>query len=79
MKERHPVMAEPESNMLSRWTRWTRWVKKFCAEEDGPTSVEYAITLSLIIVICISGIMPTGNNANATFKTVSGKLGSASS
>jgi len=60
-------------------TRLTHWVREFCEREDGPTSVEYAITLSLIIVICISGIMPTGNNANATFKTVSSKLGSASS
>lgn len=56
-----------------------RWALDFYKAEDGPTSVEYAITLSLIIVICVSGIQSMGNNANATFKTVSGKLGSASS
>lgn len=56
-----------------------RWVLKFYATEDGPTSVEYAITLSLIAVICISAITSLGKDANATFKTVSSKLGSASS
>jgi pilus assembly protein Flp/PilA len=56
-----------------------RWVLNLYAAEDGPTSVEYAITLSLIAVICISGVTSVGNNANQTFKTVSNKLGSASS
>jgi pilus assembly protein Flp/PilA len=74
-RNRKPV-SPPESIMLASCKRW---VLEFYKAEDGPTSVEYAITLSLIIVICISGIMPTGNNANATFKTVSSKLGSASS
>jgi Flp pilus assembly pilin Flp len=52
---------------------------EFYAAEDGPTSVEYAITLSLIAVICISAITELGHNSNQTFKTVSSKLGSASS
>jgi pilus assembly protein Flp/PilA len=52
---------------------------EFLRREDGPTSVEYAITLSLIAVICISSITSLGSKANTTFKTVSGKLGSASS
>lgn len=56
-----------------------RWAWRFCAAEDGPTSVEYAITLSLITVICISAITSVGSKANTTFKTVSSKLGSASS
>ncbi len=60
-------------------TRLKRWALNFYAAEDGPTSVEYAITLSLIATICISGVTSMGTHANQTFKTVSSKLGSASS
>jgi pilus assembly protein Flp/PilA len=60
-------------------SRIARKALEFLKREDGPTSVEYAITLSLIVVICLSAITSVGNNANTTFKTVSGKLGSASS
>jgi pilus assembly protein Flp/PilA len=60
-------------------SRMKRIVLNFYAAEEGPTSVEYAITLSLIAVICISGVTSVGSHANTTFKTVSSKLGSASS
>ncbi len=60
-------------------SRWKRRVMEFYTAEDGPTSVEYAITLSLIAVICISAITELGQNSNQTFKTVSSKLGSHSS
>lgn len=55
------------------------WVQEFCQREDGPTAVEYAVMLSLIIVVCLTAITSLGNNANTTFKTVGQKLASASS
>jgi pilus assembly protein Flp/PilA len=58
---------------------WTCSVMEFYKAEDGPTAVEYAVVLALIVVVCIGAIMTLGNNANATFKTVGGKVGSASS
>jgi pilus assembly protein Flp/PilA len=44
--------------------------------EDGPTAVEYAVMLALIIVVCIAAIQAVGNNANQEFNTVAGVLGS---
>ena len=48
----------------------------FIVREDGPTAVEYAVMLALIIVVCISAITALGKNANSTFKTVGTALGS---
>ena len=50
----------------------------FVKREDGPTAVEYAVMLALIIVVCITTIGTLGTNANATFSKVSGSLTSAS-
>jgi pilus assembly protein Flp/PilA len=47
---------------------------KFLKSEDGPTAVEYAVMLALIIVVCLVAITALGTNANATFTTVSNKL-----
>jgi pilus assembly protein Flp/PilA len=59
--------------------RIRRALVEFCRREDGPTAVEYAVMLALIIVVCLTAISALGQNSNNTFKTVSGKLGSASS
>jgi len=40
---------------------------QFLREEDGPTAVEYAVMLALIIVVCITAITTLGSNANQTF------------
>lgn len=38
----------------------------FLTNEDGPTAVEYAVMLALIIVVCIGSITTLGKNANTT-------------
>ena len=53
-------------------------VQRFLISEDGPTAVEYAVMLALIIVVCITAITTLGTKANATFNTVSNQLGAAS-
>jgi len=53
-------------------------VKNFLVAEDGPTAVEYAVMLALIIVVCIAAITTLGKNANATFGTVGTAVGGAS-
>ena len=45
-------------------------IVKFVKAEDGPTAVEYAVMLALIIVVCIGAITTLGTNANTTFGTV---------
>ncbi len=51
----------------------------FLQREDGPTAVEYAVMLALIIVVCIAAITALGSNANVTFSGVSDTIGSTSS
>ncbi len=50
-------------------------VANFLKREDGPTAVEYAVMLALIIVVCIVAITTIGTNANATFNVVGSQLG----
>jgi pilus assembly protein Flp/PilA len=45
-------------------------VETFLRNEDGPTAVEYAVMLALIIVVCITAITTLGTNANKTFSNV---------
>jgi pilus assembly protein Flp/PilA len=45
-------------------------VVNFLRNEDGPTAVEYAVMLALIIVVCITAISALGSNANNTFSYV---------
>ncbi len=49
-------------------------IQDFLLREDGPTAVEYAVMLALIVVVCITAITSLGSNANKTFTTVSNKL-----
>ena len=50
----------------------------FLRSEDGPTAVEYAVMLALIIVVCLAAIGVLGKNANTTFDTVGQSIASAS-
>jgi len=50
--------------------RFANSVKNFIVSEDGPTAVEYAVMLALIIVVCITAITTLGTNANSTFSNV---------
>jgi pilus assembly protein Flp/PilA len=54
-------------------------VVKFLKQEDGPTAVEYAVMLALIIVVCIGAITILGNNANGTFGSVGTTIGGTGS
>ena len=51
-------------------------VRRFLVAEDGPTAVEYAVMLALIVIVCLGTITTIGTNANATFQKVSDSLGS---
>ena len=44
--------------------------RRFLASEDGPTAVEYAVMLALILVACISIVTSLGQSASGTFSTV---------
>ena len=42
----------------------------FLRREDGPTAVEYAVMLALIIVVCIAAVTTLGGNAKGVFSNV---------
>ena len=42
----------------------TQSIVNFIKKEDGPTAVEYAIMLALIVTICIGVITTVGSNGN---------------
>jgi pilus assembly protein Flp/PilA len=48
----------------------------FLKNEDGPTAVEYAVMLALIIGVCIAAVITLGQNASGTFDFVSTKVSS---
>ena len=40
---------------------------RFAKQDDGPTAVEYAILMSLIVVVCIGAVKSLSNQTAATF------------
>ena len=63
----HRLNAEAMKNLALK-------VQRFLVSEDGPTAVEYAVMLALIIIVCLTAIQAIGTNANATFQSVADKL-----
>ena len=53
-------------------------VRRFLASEDGPTAVEYAVMLALIVIVCLVSIQAIGTNANATFNSIADTLATTS-
>jgi pilus assembly protein Flp/PilA len=54
-------------------------LNRFLVQEDGPTAVEYAVMLALIIVVCIVAITTIGTRTNATFNVVGSEVGKTTS
>ena len=55
-------------------TKFANSIKKFMVSEDGPTAVEYAVMLALIIVVCLAAVSTVGTRANAKFTAVGSYL-----
>jgi len=49
---------------------WLEKAARFLRSEDGPTAVEYAVMLALIVVVCIAAISTLGSGASKTFSNV---------
>ena len=60
--------------MRKSMSKFTKRIQRFLESEDGPTAVEYAVMLALIIVVCIATIRLIGTNANARFADVNAAL-----
>jgi pilus assembly protein Flp/PilA len=42
----------------------------FLASEEGPTTVEYAIMLGLIVLACFAAVSAVGTTSSTVFRTV---------
>jgi pilus assembly protein Flp/PilA len=67
----------PISERTKNMRTFGQQIANFIKAEDGPTAVEYAVMLALIIVVCLVAITALGTNANATFTKVSNAVGAS--
>ncbi len=49
-------------------------MQRFLVSEDGPTAVEYAVMLALIVIVCLTAIQAIGTKASSTFVKVGNAL-----
>jgi pilus assembly protein Flp/PilA len=49
----------------------------FLQSEDGPTAVEYAVMLALIVAVCMVAVQSVGTNTAATFTNLANSLGAS--
>ncbi|HBV62510.1 MAG TPA: Flp family type IVb pilin [Rhodopirellula sp.] len=54
-------------------------IKKFLAEEDGPTTVEYAFMLAMILGVCIVAVAYLATKTGDSFDASSGAISGAMS
>lgn len=52
-------------------------VRQFLVSEDGPTAVEYAVMLALIIIVALAAIQTVGTRTSATFNNIAGQMPSS--
>ncbi|MBS0208648.1 MAG: Flp family type IVb pilin [Planctomycetes bacterium] len=57
------------------------WQKgwQFLRRDDGPTAVEYAVMLALIVVVCMTAVRSIGTRSKSTFQKVAKQLHTSSS
>ena len=51
-------------------TRFRTLISRFLTSDDGPTAVEYAVMIALILVVCIGIVTTLGPSVSSTFSTV---------
>jgi pilus assembly protein Flp/PilA len=61
--------------MLPLWRR----IREFVRNEDGPTAVEYAVMLALILLVCLTAIQTFGTNTKSSFSRTAASISGAGS
>jgi pilus assembly protein Flp/PilA len=52
-------------------------VRRFLVSEDGPTAVEYAVMLALIVLVCLTAISSLGQAAKNNFYRIKNSVAAA--
>ncbi len=72
-----PKLHPLRKDVAMKWL--AKRVHRFLVAEDGPTAVEYAVMLALIIIVCLVAISSIGTNANQTFTDVAASIAGSGS
>ena len=59
--------------------KFAQRVQRFLKSEDGPTAVEYAVMLALIVIVCLTAIQAIGQNASSAFQDIADDINDARS
>jgi pilus assembly protein Flp/PilA len=59
--------------------KFTKKLQHFLKSEDGPTAVEYAVMLALIVIVCLTAIQSVGTKASTTFTNVAASIAGTAS
>ena len=54
-------------------------ILEFLRRDDGPTAVEYAVMLAMIVIVCIGALVLLGQNTNSSFTNSGNKITTAMS
>jgi len=57
------------------WQKLRKAAVRFIVGEEGPTSIEYAVLLALIIVACVAAVQFLGEQTNEAFMDVADNVG----
>lgn len=71
--------VEARLNGITLMKSLLRSMRRFLRSEDGPTAVEYAVMLALIVIVCLAAIQTIGTEANKTFQKIGGSMQTANS
>ena len=63
-------MPLPKYHLAPEVTDMKNKILRFLLSEDGPTAVEYAVMLGLIIVVCLAAIVSIGDSTNANYEMI---------
>lgn len=56
---------------------WRLRLKRFLHSDDGPTAVEYAILLALIVVVCVGAVKNMATATGSSFDRSSAAINQA--
>jgi pilus assembly protein Flp/PilA len=79
MGRRRSSSFDDDPGDLIMLLRTLKSLRNFLESEDGPTAVEYAVMLALIIMVCITAVTGIGTNSKATYQKVTTTLQTANS
>lgn len=68
--------ARPNSSNENAMRSFVQRVRHFVARDDGPTAVEYAVMLALLIMVCFLAIRSVGNNTKTSFTNSANSIAS---